>query len=90
MKILQSGIFRRTVKKLHQQEKLKLDEAVKAIVENPEIGELKVGDLAGIRVHKYKQNTQQILLAYTYQDEADELLLIAHGTHENFYRDLKR
>lgn len=90
MKILQSGIFKRTVKKLHPQEKLKLDEAIRAIIEDTESGELKVGDLAGTRVYKYKINRQLTLLAYSYQDEEDELLLIAHGTHENFYRDLKR
>lgn len=90
MKILQSGIFKRTVKKLHPQEKQKLDEAILAIIEDTEIGELKVGDLAGTRVYKYKFNRQLSLLAYSYQEEEDELLLIAHGSHENFYRDLKR
>ena len=51
---------------------------------------MKIGDLSGIQVYKYKLNTQQYLVAYQYID--DELLLtfIEHGTHENFYRDLKQ
>ena len=51
---------------------------------------MKVGDLAGIQVFKYKFKTQLFLLAYEYVDDELLLTLIEHGTHENFYRDLKR
>lgn len=74
---------------MHRAEKETLDNVVKIIMLDPSIGEMKMGDLAGIQVHKYKHNAQQYLIAYEYID--DELLLtfIDHGTHENFYRDLK-
>jgi hypothetical protein len=50
---------------------------------------MKKGDLAGVRVYKLKANNQEILLAYSVLDK-QELILLALGNHENFYRDLKR
>jgi len=90
MIVKQTSIFERRVKKMHSLEKKALDKTVRAIISDPSIGEMKRGDLAGIQVHKYKHNTQQYLVAYKYI--GDELLLtfIELGTHENFYRDLKR
>lgn len=90
MIVKQSGIFRRRVKKLHPAEKKALDDAVKAVIANPAIGELKKGDLAGVRVYKYKHNTQQNLLAYRVVEDELILTLLALGSHENFYRDLKQ
>ena len=90
MKIQQSGIFARRAKKLHADEKKALDKAVKVVVAKPSLGQMKVGDLAGVQVYKYKRKARQYLLAYRF--DADELLLtlLALGAHENFYRDLKR
>lgn len=51
MKIIQAKKFSNSVKKLHKNQKLQLDEAVRSVASSPEIGELKVGDLADIRVH---------------------------------------
>lgn len=90
MRVEQSGVFKRRVKKLNVNEKKSLDNAVKAIIDDTEIGNLKIGDLSGIRVYKYKHKAQQHLLAYQIKDEGLILSLIALGTHENFYRDLKR
>jgi mRNA-degrading endonuclease YafQ of YafQ-DinJ toxin-antitoxin module len=87
MKVIQTQTFAKVVKKLHSNQKEDLDEAVKSIMKDTNIGELKVGDLAGIRVHKFKMVTQIVLLAYTYS--SDTLTLLALGSHENFYRDLK-
>jgi len=41
MHVLQSHTFKNTVKKLHKNQKESLDEAVKVILANPLIGELK-------------------------------------------------
>jgi len=90
MIVKQSGIFSRRVKKLHPAEKQALDMAIKEIIKNPDIGELKVGDLAGVQVYKYKYKTQQNLLAYRFSEEERVLTLLALGSHENFYRDLKK
>jgi len=90
MDIVQTSVFSKTVKKLHKNQKQDLDEAVKLIIENPNIGDVKVGDLAGISVYKFKMVKQPTLLAYKYEDHTITLTLLALGTHENFYRDLKK
>ena len=50
MRVLVTPTFERAVKKLHKQQKAALDEAVRTIVGQPEAGETKVGDLAGVQV----------------------------------------
>ncbi|MFZ2725790.1 MAG: type II toxin-antitoxin system RelE/ParE family toxin [Methylococcaceae bacterium] len=47
---------------------------MKTLIIQPELGDLKTGDLNGVRVYKFKVHTQQMLLAYRYQQEA--LILI--------------
>ena len=89
MKIKQSGYFSRSVKKLHAQEKSVLDDAVRQLIENPVLGELR-GDLASVRVYKFKFNIDKMLLAYFYQPDIETITLLAYGSHENFYRDLKK
>lgn len=88
MRILVTPSFVRTTKKLHRPQKADLDEAVRAVSADPEIGEAKVGDLAGVRVYKFRLSNQLCLLAYRILDE-DSLKLLTFGPHENFYRDLK-
>ena len=83
-----SPAFGRKIKKLKKQEKKGLDDAILRILNNPSIGEEKVGDLAGVFVHKFKINQQLILLSYIYDEKSINLL--AFGSHENFYRDLKK
>ena len=90
MIVKQTSIFKRRVKKMHATEKKSLDKVVKEIISDPSIGDMKTGDLGGIQVYKYKLNTQQYLVAYQYVDEELLLTFIEHGTHENFYRDLKQ
>ena len=90
VRVLQTPTFKRAVKRLHKQQKRVLDEAVRAVATDPAIGESKVGDLAGVRVHKFKMNRQLILLAYEFLEADDSVKLLALGSHENFYRDLKR
>ena len=53
MRILVTPTFERTVKKLHKQQKAALDGAVRAIANQPDIGESKVGDLAGVLVEQF-------------------------------------
>jgi len=89
MRIHQSPTFARTIKKLHPNQKKSLDRAVKAIASNPDIGESKVGDLAGISIYKFKINNLEWLLAYRIVSNK-ELTLLVVGPHENFYRNLKR
>lgn len=89
MRLLVTPTFERAVKKLHKQQKTALDEAVRTVAHQPESGETKVGDLAGVRVYKFRMGHMPCLLAYRVLDE-DTLKLLMVGPHENFYRDLKR
>lgn len=85
--ISQTPLFGRKIKKFRKDEKAELDRQVRAIVGNPEIGEEKKGDLQGIRVHKYRHQRLEMLLAYRFDESG--ILLITIGSHENYYRDLK-
>lgn len=89
MRILVTPSFVRATKKLHRPQKTELDKAVRAISKDPVIGEAKLGDLAGIRVYKFRLSNQLCLLAYRLLD-AETIKLLTFGPHENFYRDLKR
>lgn len=88
MKIIQSRSFEQRIKKFNPAQKMILDEQIKSILENPDIGDGKRGDLREVYVHKFKIKTIQYLLAYRFNEEQLELIMI--GPHQNYYRDLKR
>ncbi len=88
MRILVTPTFKRTVKKLSRHQKNALDEAVRTVASQPEAGENKVGDLAGVQVYKFRMGYLLCLLAYRVLDEGTLKLLMV-GPYENFYRDLK-
>lgn len=90
VRVVQTPTFARAAKRLPKQQKRDLDAAVRAIASDPRTGEAKVGDLAGVRVYKFKINRQLILLAYEVLDDGETIKLLALGGHENSYRDLKR
>lgn len=87
--IKQSNSFKKAVKKLSKQYKIILDNEVQKLAENPEIGKRKKGDLAFLRVHKFKLSNQEVLLGYVYEEEEIILTLIKLGSHENFYQHIK-
>ncbi len=87
--IKQSNSFKKTVKKLPKQHKAILDEEVKKLVKNPDLGERKKGDLDFLRVHKFKLLNQEVLLGYMYEEDKIILTLLKLGAHKNFYRDIK-
>ncbi|WP_350656401.1 type II toxin-antitoxin system RelE/ParE family toxin [Psychrobacter sp. S1-30-MNA-CIBAN-0213] len=89
LSVIQSHSFKKAVKKLHKNQKADLDDAVRAINDNPNLGVQKVGDLSSVRVYKFKMLKQLTLLAYQIDDGQLVLTLLMIGTHENFYRDVK-
>jgi mRNA-degrading endonuclease RelE of RelBE toxin-antitoxin system len=89
LSVIQSHSFKKAVKKLHKNQKSDLDDAVRAIIDNPDLGVQKVGDLSSVRVYKFKMLKQLTLLAYQIDDGRLILTLLMVGTHENFYRDVK-
>ena len=84
----QMPAFKKAYKKLHRNQQVFVNEAIQKIIENPEIGAAKRGDLLGVYVYKFKMEHQEILLAYEW--DPIQRLLLALGVHENFYRDLKK
>ncbi|MCA9437450.1 MAG: type II toxin-antitoxin system RelE/ParE family toxin [Candidatus Omnitrophica bacterium] len=88
VQVTQTRQFKKIKKKLKPNQIRDLDLAIQAIVKDPELGEQKKGDLAGVWVHKFSMTGQLTLLAYEWDEVSRTLLFL--GVHENFYRDLKR
>ena len=88
------------VKKAHRVLRLAIEDEVEVVCADPMTGQPKSGDLHGIRVHKFRFNGQEYLMAYRTPTAKQlregihvELLLIDFyqvGTHESFYEILKR
>ena len=89
LSVIQSHSFKKAVKKLHKNQKADLDAAVRTLMDNPNLGIQKVGDLSSVRIYKFKMLKQLTLLAYQIDNGQLVLTLLMIGTHENFYRDVK-
>lgn len=88
IRVFQTPLFKRQKKKLYKWQITILDGEIRSIVENPTIGQIKKGDLKSIYVHKFKMKKDLFLLAYTFDPKTRTLITL--GSHENFYRDLKK
>jgi len=87
--------FAQFVKKAHKPLQLAIEDAVEMVRDSPEIGEMKVGNLAGIRVYKFRFSRQEYLMAYRPLRNGLQLEILVIdfyqvGSHENFYEDLKK
>ncbi|OAJ33176.1 type II toxin-antitoxin system RelE/ParE family toxin [Piscirickettsiaceae bacterium NZ-RLO2] len=92
MKVQLTSRFKKAAKKLPTSLKKELEKAIDVVCKNPDIGEMKKGDLSGVRVHKFKMQKQLTLLAYLYDKERKEVTItfVAFGSHENFYSNIKK
>lgn len=88
IQIFQTNFFKKQKKKLKKNQIHDLDKAIKALVENPKLGQQKKGDLISIWVYKFSMVNQKYLLAYQWDEKTRTLIAI--DVHENFYRDLKK
>jgi mRNA-degrading endonuclease RelE of RelBE toxin-antitoxin system len=88
IQVFQTPLFSKIKKKLKNNQVKDLDNAVREIIKNPELGEQKKGDLADVWVYKFRMVDQENLLAYQWDEKTRTL--IALGVHENFYRDIKK
>ena len=86
----QTRRFSRAYKKLENNIVQDVDEAVIAVADDPDIGEKKKGDLFDLWAHRFLAQGQLWLLGYTRDHGIQLIYLEAVGSHENFYRDLKR
>ena len=88
MEMIYKPPFRKFVKKQTRPLQLAVEDEIERIVEDPVIGESKLCDLQGIQVHQFKFQRQSFLVAY--RVAGSDIIFYSIGTHENFYRDLKR
>lgn len=88
--VLQTRRFARQYKRLNDNVAADVDSAVIEVAKSSAIGERKKGDLANLRVHRFRSRGQLYLLGYSVDDAVCLVYLEAIGPHENFYRDLKR
>jgi mRNA-degrading endonuclease RelE of RelBE toxin-antitoxin system len=86
----QTKRFARAYKKLHDNMAGEVDSAITEVSINPDVGDKKKGDLSALWVHRFRCQGQLYLLGYTRDDEIKLIWLEALGSHENFYRDIKR
>ena len=86
----QTRRFGRQYKKLQDSVAADVDSAVEIVADDPAIGERKKGDLADLLVYKFRSQGQLYLLGYSVDDVVRLIYLEAIGSHENFYRDIKR
>ena len=86
--VIMMPAFKQRYKKLHQNQKTPVNEAIEVIKINPQAGIQKQGDLDEVYVYKFDCVGQQFLLAYEFDPKTR--ILLALGVHENFYRDLIR
>lgn len=89
MKVFVTNSFKRIAKKLRSKEIIALEEVIQKLRADPLLGELKTGDLTGIRVYKFRLLQQLILLAYCYDEQQKQWMLLSVAAHENFYKNLK-
>jgi mRNA-degrading endonuclease RelE of RelBE toxin-antitoxin system len=82
--------FSRQYKKLNDKTAKDVDSAIAKISKAPSIGQKKKGDLSALWVFKFKSGWQMYLLGYSLDDGLRLIYLESLGSHENFYRDIKR
>lgn len=80
------------IKRIKDKElKTRLKEVIEKIVEDPNIGVMKTGDLAGIYGYDVIYKGMNYELAYTIHGSTNKIVVILlAGTRENFYEELKR
>ena len=88
--VMQARRFARQYKKLHRNTVPDIDEAVEVVSQTPKVGMRKKGDLSELYVYKFISSGQEYLLGYTLDEEVKLIYLEAVGSHQNFYRDIKK
>jgi len=88
IQVCQTSLFSKIKKKLKKNQVKDLDNAIREIIKNPELGEQKKGDLADVWVYKFRMVERENLLAYQWDEKTRTLISL--GVHENFYRDIKK
>jgi len=87
--VYESRSFTKSLKKLPKSQIKIIEDEIDRIIENPEIGELKKGNLSYLSVHKFKMDSLLVLLGYAWLEDKLEIYLLSFGSHENFYKKMQ-
>ncbi len=90
IKVFESPIFKKVFQKFKPKFQIIVDDEINKIIDTPDLGEQKKGDLSFLWVHKFKLDNKEVLLGYSWVDDKLELYLLNLSSHENFYRDAKK
>ncbi|MCG7587850.1 type II toxin-antitoxin system RelE/ParE family toxin [Photobacterium sp. OFAV2-7] len=88
--VFESRRFEKALGKLSESHLVIVEDEIEKIIADPEIGEQKKGDLSHLWVHKFKIESQQVLLGYSWVENKLELYLLNIGPHENYYQQMKK
>ena len=87
--VYMSRRFKKALSKLPEAQLKIVEDEIDRVIDDPEMGEQKKGDISHLRVHKFNLNNQQALLGYSWLENKFELYLLQLGSHENFYQKMK-
>lgn len=85
--VQQTSTFKKAYKRLSNNHQDLVDNEIENIIDDPNIGARKKGDLSHLWVHKFKMDGQLILLGYSWNNDKLIITLMNIGSHENFYNE---
>ncbi|HCE5244026.1 TPA: type II toxin-antitoxin system RelE/ParE family toxin [Vibrio parahaemolyticus] len=88
--VYETRSFEKQMAKLSESQCEVVEDEIDKLIDNPELGTRKRGDLSHLWVHKFKMDNQEVLLGYSWVEDKLELYLLNIGPHENFYTEMKR
>lgn len=90
IEVFQTNRFEKQLNKLSEAQREVVEDGIDNIIDDPELGKRKKGDLSHLWVHKFKLDKQEVLLGYSWVEDKLELYLLNIGPHENYYDSMKK
>ncbi len=82
--------FAKALGKLTEAVQKSVEDEIEKVIDDPDLGEQKKGDLNHLWVHKFKIGNQEWLLGYNWNEENITIHLLQLGSHENYYKEARR
>jgi mRNA-degrading endonuclease RelE of RelBE toxin-antitoxin system len=90
MQIKQRRQFRQALRRMTPTMRQEVDNAVRAVMDDPEAGKPLKGALAGLRALRFQPNRSEARLIYRDEPDSMRIVLVYVGPRENIYRELDR
>ena len=90
IEVQQTPTFKKAYKKLAHKHQDLVDDAIESIINEPDLGIRKKGDLSHLWVHKFKMDDQLVLLGYSWNNDTLIITLMNIASHANFYDDASK